>query len=43
MASFSVVSNIASVNAQANLLTTNLGFEQGADPVVQWLPRQHVG
>src|SRR4030095_11518572 len=28
MASFSVVSNVASMNAQANLLTTNLGLNK---------------
>ena len=43
MASFSVVNNIASVNAQANLLGTNIGPEQGAEPPVERLPHQHVG
>jgi len=28
MASFSVVNNIASANAQANLATTNIGLQQ---------------
>ena len=30
MASFSVVSNISAVNAQANLPTTNIGLAEGA-------------
>ena len=40
MASFSVVSNISAVNAQANLSTTNIGLQQGADAPVERLPHQ---
>ena len=43
MASFSVVNNIASVNAQANLTSTSLGLQQGSDPAVERLPHQQLG
>ena len=43
MASFSVVTNLASVNAQSNLYSTNIGLQHGADPRVERLPHQQLG
>ena len=43
MASFSVVSNIASANAQANLLATNIGLNKALTPAVERLPHQQSG
>ncbi len=40
---FSVVTNVASMNAQANLLTHQHRSQQGAEPPVERLPHQHVG
>ncbi len=40
MASFSVVTNLASVNAQSNLYQTNIGLKTVADPRVERLPHQ---
>ena len=43
MASFSVVTNLASVNAQANLVSTNIGLQTGADRAVERPPHQQLG
>ena len=43
MASFSVVTNLASVNAQSNLFSTNIGLRPGADARVERLPHQLLG
>ena len=40
MASFSVVTNVAASNAQANLYSTNVGLKSALTRVSSWLPHQ---